>query len=161
VQGFVTLQKWDHHGAYDLKLLIEKTQRKLATCNKRTASAASELITPVFSSSAASVGIDLVNSLAAPLAEQSLRADDAEPPSKVASISTTSSNLPRPVQTSLSTLALWNRMEAVPAVVEAWITSSCSALQQRAAAFLYSKTFIRPLEWLDVSLCAVFAVSRC
>lgn len=130
VQDFVTLQKWDHNGAYDLKLLIEKTQRKLATCSKRTTSAASEMITPVLSRSAASIGIELVCGISTHTADDAPDADGSKAQDKSAPSSSTTLTLPRPLQTSIAVFTLWNKMPKVPAVVEAWITSQCMALKQ-------------------------------
>lgn len=136
VQDFVTLQKWDHHGAYDLKLLIDKTQRKLASCSKRTASAAAELITPALARTANSIGSELVRGLVAHTPDESKGSDSVE--GKGTSISTIAtaklSSLPRPVQSAVGVLSLWSRMAKVPAVVEAWLASKCMALKEGMAS---------------------------
>ena len=122
LQDFVTLQKWDHHGAYDLKLLIEKTQRKLASCSKRTTSAASELITPALARSAQSIGIELLRGLATHTADES----------KAAATPATDT-VPRPLQSTVAVLSVWSSTTDVPAVVATWMTSKCIALKQGVA----------------------------
>lgn len=123
----MTLQKWDHHGAYDLKLLIEKTQRKLASCSKRTTAAASELITSALARSAQSIGIELLCGVAAHTPDNSKGPESTTAP--------TTETLPRPLQSTVAVMSLWNRMTDVPITVAAWITSNCIALKQGVACF--------------------------
>lgn len=61
----MTLQKWEHQGIVDLKLNIEKSQRKLVKCRRQAAAAVHELVTPVFANLAKYLGINHVKSVAA------------------------------------------------------------------------------------------------
>eukprot|EP00892_Ulva_mutabilis_P006641 jgi/Ulvmu1/4349/UM002_0073.1 len=64
MKDFVALQKWEHQGTVDLKLNIEKSQRKLTKCRRQAAAAVSQMVTPVFARLAGTLGIDHVQRIA-------------------------------------------------------------------------------------------------
>lgn len=130
LQDFVTLQRWDHHGAHDLKLMIEKAQRKLATCNKRTQAAATELITPALATFASSIGMELVRKLASSSADVSNSEAAADVPVKPESTALASNTLPRLVQSVVGLSTSWARMVEFPEIVHTWMASQCANLKQ-------------------------------
>jgi hypothetical protein len=124
VQDFVTLQKWDHHGTYDLKLLIERSHRKLANCGRKAASAAGALITPILAKLANSFGMELIKQLVISMAK-----DEGKPPSAV-KIPAAAVTARMPVDTTVQLFSLWRDVAQLPASVCEWLAAACAAIKE-------------------------------
>lgn len=128
LQDFVTLQRWEHQGTVDLKLNIEKSQRKLVKCRRQVSFAVQEMVTPVFAGLASSLGIHHVQAVAAKAHQfvEVLSGPDSTDPSTAI----LSNTVPvHPYQIAADTKYDPRQMtEAMAAVAEKWMHQSCSCI---------------------------------
>jgi hypothetical protein len=125
MQDFVALQKWDHHGAADLKLTTERSQRKLLKCRRQAIAAAREPVTPIFARLSKAMGISTLKCLVAGLSIDTGREEET------AVTVNTGLALPRtslqvgPPSQDLATVVHTTTSDAA-----AWLEAYCKELQK-------------------------------
>lgn len=127
LQDFVTLQRWEHQGTVDLKLNIEKSQRKLIKCRRQVSVAVQEMVTPIFAGLANSLGICHVQAVAA-RAHQFVEVVTGRPDSTDAGAATLLNSVSASQAAADTKHDPRQITEAVAAVAEKWMHQTCSSI---------------------------------